>query len=431
LLQSYNSSLYSYIYGLLHPEQAVTSNKIVKAPNYVSIPTSNITFREAFDIDPDQNGEFMLYWTPNYLCSKEALYKMTTQNQDKNMAYSHNWLGAYDQSYEQFAFTPIASYTPPASFVKYRLVSAGIRITYKGPVINRAGIVSHCLSYKSIPVVIYDQDSVIKIPANAIDDGQQNNGFGDQPQYLETSIIQNGMWNGVQNVQKDRNTFCVAVPTDPSDFIFEDDGYFYAAASAENSLNSTHLYFTLPNQQEKQFKNWAQLPQDGTPCSYIFKGTDLTVGAKLYVEQFYNFEVIPTEESAPILRPRMNQAQSEEVEKAKNLTNKILNDVKGEISNSVDKMITNAIKADTQINNELGNTNVPFRFVPREDFDKSGSNNNFETITFKPQRSNNKPFYKKAWDFTKKTGKKVFSQKNTENMAKIFGAFMRSYTGGK
>jgi hypothetical protein len=430
LLASYHNRLKSYIKGLLHPEQAVTGGFIAKAPNYVSVPTSNITFREAFDIVPDANGEFILYWTPNFLCTDEIIYKRGTnieQAYQGKMEYSRNWLGGFDNNYNKFCYVPMPSYKPPASFVKYRLVSAGCKITYKGPTIQRAGIISHCLSYRPFPVTYFVKDYKNIISAEAI---SQRERLGSSINEIETTSIQNGMWSVVKNVQNNQNTFTVAVPTDPSDFIFEDDGYFYAAATAVEQIPIEAIAWQDGNGQNQQALYWPQLPEDGTPCSYIFKGTDLTSEAKLYVEQFYNFEVIPTEESAPVLRPRQNSFNSSDMELSKTITNKVLNATKGEIADdfAIDNLLRDSIQS-------LPSFISNFENQPERD------NANIYTRKIVPKKPNNSAIYskpnifKRAWSSTKtgvkNVGKKVFTKDNAKFAANLLGQILAGYTGAK
>jgi hypothetical protein len=343
LLSYYHQQLMNYIYGLAHPELAINSPNIPKAPSYVSIPTSNITFREAFDINPDVNGEFILYWTPNFLCSQPQIEKRSNYAYTN---YSRNWLGGYNDEHKEFGYYPVAAYAPPASFVKYRLVSAGCKITYKGPVIQRAGIISHCLTYKAFPMPFFKEDDKDWIGQSAYDGAADPTRWSNTLQNLDVTVIQNGMWSSIQNIQKNKTVFVCAVPTDPSDFIFEDDAYFYQAATATEDVERQiiHVQDVPQGAQEYDISMGIQLPEDGTPMSYIFKGTDLTNDAKLYVEQFYNFEVIPTEESAPILRPRTNDLSSDQLEKAKNTITKVLDLKKGNSSAIGKKLIDSFIE---------------------------------------------------------------------------------------
>jgi hypothetical protein len=163
--------------------------------------------------------------------------------------------------------------------------------------------------------------------------------FGDLDD-IDMTAVQNGMWNGVKNVQQDRTTFVVAVPTDPSDFIFEDDAFFYASASASNTMVAEEYSWTDGNEQQHNNRVYLQFPEDGTPCSYIFKGEGLSTTDRLYVEQYYNFEIIPTEASATILRPRQG-LDKDIVDTALNVVSKVTQATKGQnaTANLIDQMI--------------------------------------------------------------------------------------------
>jgi len=361
VLNYYHTMLREYIYGLAHPEIAVNSSNIPKAPNYVSIPTSSITFREAFDIVPDMNGEFILYWTPNFLATKEVILNRTGKYN-----YSRNWLGTFNEEHGEFGYYPVAAYSPPASFVKYRLVSAGCKITYKGPVIERAGIISHCLTYRALPMPYFNEDQNDWIGQQALEQAVDTKVWGTNLKNLDPTTIQNGMWNAIQNVQKNQTVFVCAVPTDPSDMIFEDDGYFYQAATVEEEIPTYSLETEDPLGGHYSVRMALQLPQDGTPCSYIFKGTDLTKDAKLYVEQFYNFEVIPTEESAPILRPRKDDLSSKQKETAKEVINKVLDKAKGVTTQITDKLIEDYLELDSDFENVISNQPRPVMYKRKQ-----------------------------------------------------------------
>jgi len=345
ILGSYNGALKAYIYGVLHPEIAINSSNIPKCPNYVSIPTSNITFREAFDILPDKDGAFLLYWTPNFLCTTEGIRQRVGGN---GLSYSRNWIGGFDNDMNMFGFLPVAAFTPPASFKKYRLVSAGCKITYKGALINRAGIISHCLSYRSIPMPFFDASNPSDYTTNGFIPANQTLAHQDvfgEMEDIPTTIVQNGMWNGVKNIQKDASVFVVAVPTDPADFIFEDDSFFYAAATQETRVTGKTLTWNDGNNQAHASVYYTQQPEDGTPCSYIFRGEGLSDDDRLYVEQFYNFEIIPTESSASILRPRLGLSK-DSIDKAFDAITKAMNITKGQSVSQ--KVIEDIIKTNTK-----------------------------------------------------------------------------------
>jgi hypothetical protein len=418
VLNYYHQQLISYIYGLAHPELAINSSNIPKAPNYVSIPTSSITFREAFDIVPDINGEFILYWTPNFLASQAAI----EQRSDHRFTnYSRNWLGTFNEEHNEFGYYPVAAYAPPASFVKYRLVSAGTRITYKGAVIERAGIISHCLTYKPMPMPFFKEDDGDYIGENMLTNAINPDEWGNSLVKLDPTVIQNGMWNNVQNVQKNQTVFVCAVPTDPSDFIFEDDGFFYQAATATTVLQPQITTGLDGNQNQYTSKYCVQLPQDGTPCSYIFRGTDLTKDAKLYVEQFYNFEVIPTEESAPILRPRKDDIPSGMKEKAKEIVTTALDKTKGVTKQITNNLIEDLLELDSDYGqNDYQISNQP---QPKLVYKKPKSQS-----TFKQKAKN---FGKFVWDNTKDVakdiGKAVFTK---ENLALIGREIAKSVMAG-
>lgn len=413
VLNYYHTLLRSYIYGLVHPELAVNSSNIPKAPNYVAIPTSNITFREAFDIEPDKNGEFILYWTPNFLATEAAIQKRSNYA-CKN--YSRNWLGTFSDVHNEFGYYPVAAYSPPASFVKYRLVSAGCKITYKGPVIQRAGIISHCLTYKAIPMPYFNEDSKDWIGQSAYDGATDPLIWNNTLQNLDPTTIQNGMWNSIQNVQKNQTVFVCAVPTDPSDFIFEDDAYFYQAATATEELEaqSIHVSDVPEGAQQYDIRMCIQLPQDGTPCSYIFKGTDLSQEAKLYVEQFYNFEVIPTEESAPILRARKGDLTSKELDTAKELATKALDLVRGKSNQISEYLIDDLLNEDSQRASMYSNDNN--NFISNQPVQKSKRRNQ---SSFKNKAKNfGKSILNETKEVLKDVGKQIFTKENIYSLGK-------------
>lgn len=343
MLNDYHSGLTDYIYAVLHPETVVGSADAPKAPNYVPTPTSNITFREAFDITPDSNGNFELYWTPNFLCSATAQFERFSDAQvaADHPYYARAYVGLYDETYSTYVWKPQKAYMPEVDFKKYRLVSAGIKITYKGPTINRAGVISSCLTYRSIPILFFGEGYANGEVIGCNNQTLQNTG---EMEYLDTSTIQNGMWGRVSNIQKNNTVFSVAVPTDPSDFIFEDNAFYYAAANAGYHVNVSTLTWTQGDQSVLASKVGTQYPEDGTPCAYIFKGDDLSEG-KLYVEMFYNFEIIPTETSAPVFRPRPQNMNKEDIDKAFNEISAILSESSG---------VGNVSKQD--ISNRLGSS---------------------------------------------------------------------------
>jgi hypothetical protein len=231
-------------------------------------------------------------------------------------------------------------------------------------------------------------------------------------QNLDPTVIQNGMWNNVQNVQKNQTVFVCAVPTDPSDFIFEDDGFFYQAATATDSIQPTIVTAYDGDQQPYNISMAVQLPQDGTPCSYIFRGNDLTKDAKLYVEQFYNFEVIPTEESAPILRPRQDDLPSGMKEKAKEVVTKVLDKTKGVTKQVTNNLIEDLLELDSDYGqNDMSQviSNQPQVYYPKK------PKTNKKSFTTKA-----KNFGKSVWKETKSVLKDVANVAlSKENIASL------------
>lgn len=169
------------------------------------------------------------------------------------------------------------------------------------------------------------------------------------------------------------------------------------------------------------------MPEDGTPCSYIFKGTDLTSDAKLYVEQFYNFEVIPTEESAPVLRPRNQSFNSSDLDLSKTIVTKVLNATKGDIKDdfAIDSLLNDSIQSLPSFMSNFTNAQRPEREEQQNVYIK-------KIIPQKPKKQN---VFKRAWSSTKSgvsnLGKKVFTKKNAEFAANILGQFMAGYAGAK
>jgi hypothetical protein len=220
------------------------------------------------------------------------------------------------------------------------------------------------------------------------------------------------MWNNVQNVQKNQTVFVCAVPTDPSDFIFEDDGFFYQAATATDSVQPTIVTAYDGDQQPYNISMAVQLPQDGTPCSYIFRGNDLTKDAKLYVEQFYNFEVIPTEESAPILRPRQDDLPSGMKEKAKEVVTKVLDKTKGVTKQVTNNLIEDLLELDSDYGqNDMSQviSNQPQVYYPKK------AKTNKKSFTTKA-----KNFGKSVWKETKSVLKDVANVAlSKENIASL------------
>lgn len=316
VLSQQKAELADYIRGILEPEYAFTSMKVVKQPSTIPIPSTTVTFRNNINIPTDSNGDFTLAWNPNYLTMSAVLNQLkfiSSEDQPHTYtvdAYSHVFMRKPTAT--QFGvFLP--SYIPNVDMSKYRLVSAKLKVTYIGSNLQKSGMMYACATYDKTPIAVaYNEANYNMIPiTNPSSSTQAELSPAAYPDSWKKTLaamnertISNGLWAKNCNVtEPNQGISCLHIPTDPSSEIFQPLGtYFGHPQPTGNKVWAT---------TSDLFKETV-LPEDitgdqGSQLCFLVCGHGMPASTEcVNLQIYYNFEIIPTPQTAPFMRPTLN-----------------------------------------------------------------------------------------------------------------------------
>jgi hypothetical protein len=306
-----------YLYAMIHPDVAVSQGFQVKMYSDIPLPTASIGFKVVKQFSTSMHGTFALTWSPNMFATDMGLVraiptKPGNQFTDPNdFAYSNITYNNDDDltglgANENFNYVP--TYVPSVDVQKYRLVSALLKVRYNGSVMNQAGSMHSCATMQPATNVI------LAVDTSRVRDKQLNNAETliseivsvDKQQYGDFDLIRNGMWNFTQNITADaRGVECLYVPIDPTAHIFYDNATSYGDHGTADWSN-VDVPAAAGGTTAQTRTTVILQPQQGTQLTYVVCGMNLPVESKcIQMEVFYNFEVIPTPRTAPVLRSSM------------------------------------------------------------------------------------------------------------------------------
>lgn len=321
LFQSINNyhdnSLAEYVYGLFHPDAVYRENLNIKAPSVLPIPTSNFAFKETFTIVPNDKGNFVLAWNPNYLASSKAILKNTPGSWDQQSGFFSNVYYTNDPDLDG---NSVARYWRgqvfkhiTQDFNKYRLTSACLKVKYTGKKIDQAGMISACASFMEFPRTTVAHDtSQTPMPASYYIPDQ----FPQLQRLGDFDTIRQGQWaQTVSLVNEPDGLTCVYIPTDPLSQAFVDDGDTITAK------NITTYSPAFPSNSLGTWWNSRAASISFDVCGYGIFNPDAV--PLITVECFYNYEIIVNEDQMPFFRPTVSQLTNKQVQEIGSVVNKI------------------------------------------------------------------------------------------------------------
>lgn len=344
LLNNYRSSLKRYLSSLLFPEDAVNSGYIAKQPSYISLPTASVVFKEQINFTITNDRKFYLMWIPNFFSSIPDLkFHLPDPGAPNKLFYSHCYykntaFGGDDSE----VFWCHSSYSPEISLSKYRLVSAKISVQYNGAVMNQCGQLYSCATYDDLPVLagaaVAEEDD---IPIN-FDQFTQKEKYK-LSSFFDQEKIRNGLWPKFVNITNSVGQIDnIAIPSDPTDHTFFPLTHYYQIEPDE--LVDSH-------RQEDSNRVKYALSTDGGHLSYLYYGSGIPEGTNITVIIYYNFEVIPTQTTAPFMRTSKDDPKTtnfintnkeiinEKINEVASTSTKLLSDGKGNVKNNLQTLI--------------------------------------------------------------------------------------------
>jgi hypothetical protein len=292
--------LADYIYGLYHPDVVFKECLDIKSPSYMPVPTTSFKFKETFTIKPNTLGNFVLFWSPNFLGTSSELTRIhrpsqdispadymtqfplclvnSNSNLDGNTSLLNGWYGINFKHVQQ-------------DFEKYRLTSACIKVKYTGKVIDQSGMLAACASY------VKARRLTISTPVTGEAVGSFEVPISETRQlsaFCDFDTIRQGQWADTCSVVTDPDGItCTYVPTDPLNQVFVDNATTIDAIDHSTSWDGTRF-----------ISSWS--PTNAN-ISYVICGYGINPGTSLScitVEAYYNFEIIVRQEQYPYFNPR-------------------------------------------------------------------------------------------------------------------------------
>lgn len=318
LKRDYDERFTNYLMALAHPDYVVSSRIIAKQPSPLEIPSSTISFKEVYTATPNSSGRIAFQWTPNFL------------NTDSELKYSHLYMfnsETFTGNLGNADVTLLYSFTPNVPIRGYRLVSAQIDISYIGAPIERAGTFYSCVDYSLASVYIGPEIQNIMAP------------------WPKDSEIRNGIWATTTSISSGQKLTALYLPSDPSDQIFYPSGSFFG------------------NEHVTQIENGKIITGDeGARISYLIVGTGLAIKAdSIKIELYYNFEVLPTPISAPILKSEGNTFTAQQTTTAQQFISKM--NMNNPISSLPSKFKFDPIKASEAVKKAINFGSNVYKFV--------------------------------------------------------------------
>jgi len=310
-----------YIADILDPEISVTSGAQVKQPNLFQIPSASVGLRNTYDITVGGAGEFYLAWNPNYLVNKQYLESVKYTINNGGVATTGSPNGFFNlvvKVANGLKYFP--TYVPDINFVKYRLVSAKIKVSYIGSMLNKSGMFYACASFDQSPVGIshFVNEDMVNIKGNDNSTSVDFNGANMRDDLPQTDVfskagpcyvtyhnltkdrISNGLWNrSVNIVETSQGISCTHIPCDPTSNIFYPTGEYFGFDYKDFDKLMPLSY---DNTYSRQLVPTICSDVGSQLCYYIM-GVGLPPNQKcVNIQCYYNFEIIPTLTTAPFLR---------------------------------------------------------------------------------------------------------------------------------
>lgn len=329
LLRRHKNQVRDYIKSLLFPEDAL-SGFVAKQPSYIGLPTSNVVFKEQLNFSVGPDKKFYLMWIPNFFATKPSLeHDIADPGEGNKRFYSHLYYKTYAFDGEDSeVFWCHTCYLPEIALSKYRLVSSKISVQYNGTIMNQSGQMYSCATYDDLPVIsgaceAHEEDVGLKF------DGYLEDTQIKLSSYFDVEKVRNGLWPKFSNITSTSGQIDnIALPSDPTDHTFYPMNHYY-------QVEPTNLV-QLDRITESNAVRYA-LSTDGGHLSYLYTGFGIPENTNITVVVYYNFEVIPTQTTAPFMRTDKNRPKLYNFIKSKY---DIISDKIGEI-NSNNNMLTN------------------------------------------------------------------------------------------
>lgn len=321
-LHLFNSMMrHKYLYSMIHPDVAVSEGFQAKLYSDVPLPTATVGFRVVKQFATSNRGTFCLTWSPNFFSTDTGLVaaigpkpstiqigRDPTDFAYSNLTFNNEADLHGNQPNNNFFFVP--TYVSNVDIEKYRLVSALLKVSYNGAVTAQSGTMYSCAVMAPMPVCIVgtNNEDALDPALYSAEAILKDSKSSSRAQYGDFDIIRNGTWNYSHSITADaRGIECLYVPMDPSAHQFYNNGTYFGDEGDE-TWREYQVEHVINNGYVTECVSQLK-PEFGTQLNYVVCGQNLPIGVEcVQVEIFYNFEVVPTPRTAPVLRASMDTA---------------------------------------------------------------------------------------------------------------------------
>lgn len=350
----YEDDFKRYLCGLIDPEYAYQKGLQIKIPSPLPIPSTTFTQVSSFTI-ATENNRFWLCWNPCFSSTRNGIKKFkfyrdseprqADPRQDKEVYANISSSCFYGRSKEELLLH--YDQLPDVEVSRMRLVSAKMKVTYRGSSDNLAGKMVSCASFQPMPnVVAHDLDgkgfvyfysdsigwyrplpnTLLSFAATGyskgteLQDGNLVSLDEDRTDTITSQAVINGLWAKSMTLSEiNRGLTCTYLPVDQDATVFTTPGTIRGSVltkkiDKEIVVGGQNRYSEQLNigEQAGQFyiDNAAApiIDLHGGRMGFFVVGEGLpNDNTAIDVEFYYNWEILPTVSSASSMR---NFAQS-------------------------------------------------------------------------------------------------------------------------
>jgi hypothetical protein len=328
----FRDKVINYVAAILDPEYNYNTGIMVKQPSLMNPPSVSIPIKTLTTIKSESLSSICISWNPTLFCTKNDVQKIILGQRDGEDVYANRIASVLYSLPEKIGaqevvqadswnakVRAIPDNLPEIGVSKARLVSAKIKISFRGSVLNQGGTIMGAATFQGAPGLVLNTDEENYVYRNhecgavatwadlfKVTLGDQFSDKGLCP--FQEKVLSNGIWAKNVNITKDANGItAIFIPTDPMDEIFYKPGTFYGekVAQDENIINKRGATTALNSNK-------------GARLNYLFniQGLSAQNTNPITIETYQTWEVLPTNQSASSLRnsaSEMNSLQSYEM----------------------------------------------------------------------------------------------------------------------
>jgi hypothetical protein len=315
--KAFTDKIINYVAGILDPEYNYNTGIMVKQPSLLNPPSVSIPIKTLTTIKSNSSSAICISWNPTLFCTKNEISNIILGQRD-GVDVKANRVASVLYSLSENIGTEVAIQAdswdakvyaipdnlPEIGVSKARLVSAKIKISFRGSVLNQGGTIMGAATFQGAPGLVLNTDSENRVYKNSKEDEQATWAdlfkvtLGDQFDKealcpFQEKILSNGIWAKNVNITKDANGItAIFIPTDPMDEIFCTPGTYYGEKVAQSQISSLRGATT------------ALMTDKGARLGYMFniQGLSGSNTNPITVETYATWEVLPTNLSASSLR---------------------------------------------------------------------------------------------------------------------------------